>query len=199
MKYAASKADGSIVVVDMAPEAIIIGGVEHPITFSERVGKDQYEVTYYDKEARRPTTARLPVRDTALKYHDYTRLLERSGEQFTEIIEVKDESTIEDRTFRNAWTIEYGAVTTDMVKAREIHREHMRTARKPKLEQADVEYFKALEASVITGLSPETTEYAALESTAATKQALRDVTAMPEIEAAQTPEELKAVWPDILK
>ena len=34
---------------------------------------------------------------------------------------------------------------------------------------------------------------------AAKKQALRDVTADPAIEAAQTPEALKAVWPDILK
>ena len=40
---------------------------------------------------------------------------------------------------------------------------------------------------------------ATMEAVAARKQALRDVTADPAIEAARTPEELKGVWPEVLR
>ena len=94
-----------------------------------------------------------------------------------------------DRTYRNAWKTDgAGGVGHDMPKARDIHRDKMRDARKPKLAALDVEYQRADEAG-----------NAATKSQVATsKQALRDVTATPEIEAAQTVDELAAVWPAML-
>lgn len=77
-------------------------------------------------------------------------------------------------------------ITIDMSKARDIHRERMRQDRAPKLAALDIAFQRAVEAG---------------ESTAVVvtqKRALRDVTADPAIDAAQSPEALKAVWPDCL-
>lgn len=93
-----------------------------------------------------------------------------------------------DRTFRNAWKLDGGAIGVDMVKARELHRNKLRELRKPKLEALDVEYQRA----------DEKGDTAEKKRVADKKQALRDVTADPAIEAAQTPEALKAVMPAAL-
>lgn len=77
-------------------------------------------------------------------------------------------------------------ITIDMTKARNIHRDRMRAARAPKLAALDVAFQRALETGGDT------------VSIVAQKQALRNVTANPEIEAAQTPDDLKKVWPDLL-
>lgn len=103
---------------------------------------------------------------------------------------VVEESAIPaDRTFRLAWKASGSAVVHDMEKARHLHRENMRSQRKPKLELLDVKVLCALEKGDIS----------TLPSLVAEKQVLRDVTATPGIEAASTIEELKAVWPDCLK
>tara|TARA_Y100000114_G_scaffold114181_1_gene108207 strand:- start:475 stop:735 length:261 start_codon:yes stop_codon:yes gene_type:complete len=70
----------------------------------------------------------------------------------------------------------------DMAKAREIHKEKIRFARKPLLEALDVEFQKALE----TGAS--TTDIVAK------KQALRDAPADSEITSAADTDALKAQW-----
>ena len=90
-----------------------------------------------------------------------------------------------DRHFRSAWVLSAGKVGIDMAKARDIHRERMRAARAPKLAALDVEYQRA----------DETGDTGAKADIAKRKQALRDVTADPAIDAAQTPEGLRAVWP----
>ena len=77
-------------------------------------------------------------------------------------------------------------ITINMAKARNIHREKMRAARTPLLAALDIAFQRALEQNANTA------------TIVAQKQALRDVTSDPAIEAAQTVEELKAVWPDIL-
>lgn len=79
-------------------------------------------------------------------------------------------------------------ITVNMLKARDIQRDKMRIARKPKLEALDVDFQRAIE-------NDDATEKASI---VAQKQALRDVTQDPAIESATTPDELKAVWPDIL-
>jgi hypothetical protein len=99
---------------------------------------------------------------------------------------VPDEAIPTDRTFRNAWVDDGKAVQHDMPKARNIWRNKMRKARAPLLAGLDVEVMRALEQG-----KPTT-------DIATRKQALRDVTADPAIEAAQTPEALKAVWPQAL-
>jgi len=77
-------------------------------------------------------------------------------------------------------------ITVNMEKARNIHREKMRAARAPLLAALDVAFQRALEQNANTA------------TIVAQKQALRDVTSDPAIEAAQTVEELKAVWPEVL-
>lgn len=99
-----------------------------------------------------------------------------------------DEELPASRAFRDAWT-DRGGVVVDMPKARELHRSRMRAARGPKLAELDTQYLRA----------DERGDAETKQTTAAQKQALRDVTADPAIEAAQTPEELDAVMPDILK
>ena len=70
----------------------------------------------------------------------------------------------------------------DMAKAREIHKQNIRIARLPKLQELDVEFQKAQE----TGAS--TTDIVAK------KQALRDAPADSGITAASDTDALKAQW-----
>ena len=101
---------------------------------------------------------------------------------------IQDNDIPQDRTYRNAWTWN-GKIEHDIVKARNVHRDRMRQARKPKMEVLDAAYMKADEAGNTL-----------LKAQIATiKQELRDVPALPAIEAAATVEQLKTVWPDILK
>lgn len=98
-----------------------------------------------------------------------------------------DEST--DRIFRNSWK-DTGKKKpeVDMPKAREIHKDNMRKARFQLLEDLDTAYM----------LADEQGDAKKKKDIAAQKQALRDVTAHPDIEKAKTPEQLKAIWPEIL-
>ena len=73
-------------------------------------------------------------------------------------------------------------INVNMTKARDIHREKVRAARNPKLAAKDIEYQRALETSADT------------TAIVAAKQALRDAPAAAAIEAATTPDELKASW-----
>ena len=75
----------------------------------------------------------------------------------------------------------------DMAKAREIHKNNIRTARAPKLAELDIEFQRALE----TGAS--TTDIVAK------KQALRDAPASVGITSATDPDQLKLHWTTDLK
>lgn len=89
----------------------------------------------------------------------------------------------DDRTYRNAWVHHpVRGVEHDMAKARELHRNRLREARAPALAALDAEYLKA----------DETADKKKKDDAAAKKQALRDVTAHPSIEAAQDIAALKA-------
>ena len=103
--------------------------------------------------------------------------------------DVRDASSITvptDRTFRGAWQFNGSAVDIDMAAARDIHRDNLRAERKPLLDALDVDYMKALEQGGDTA------------AIAAQKQVLRDVTDDPRIDAAATPDELKALTLDVL-
>ena len=91
----------------------------------------------------------------------------------------------QDRTFRNAWRQNESLVQHDMPKCRDIWRGKLRELRRPKMAALDVAYMQADERG-------DTVEKARI---AAEKQKLRDVTADPRIDAAVTPEALKAVMP----
>lgn len=94
-----------------------------------------------------------------------------------------------DRHFREAWHWDDGQVAVHMGRAREIHKDNLREARKEKLAALDAEYMKA----------DESGDSAKKQQIAAKKQALRDVTKHPAILAASTPEELKALSLDQLE
>lgn len=99
-----------------------------------------------------------------------------------------DEDT--DSDFRDAWKDTPGRnkPDVDMPKARDIHRDRLRAIRAPLLEDLDNQYMRADEAG-----------NAALKAEIAGKKtALRNVTDDPAIDAAKTPEQLKAVWPAAL-
>lgn len=94
----------------------------------------------------------------------------------------------QDRTFRNAWTLNGGKVEHDMAKAREIQRNRLRAERAGRLADLDLAYVRADEAQDAT----------AKAAVVAQKQALRDVTDAPQIAAAQTVADLKALTLDVL-
>jgi hypothetical protein len=93
-----------------------------------------------------------------------------------------------DRTFRNAWRGKGNKVEVDMDAAREIHRDHLRELRAPKLAELDTAYIRA----------DENNDQATKVRIAKQKQALRDVTDDPAIDAAKTPEKLRAAVPKAL-
>lgn len=78
-----------------------------------------------------------------------------------------------------------GAVL-NIEKAKDIKRNQFRQARKPMLEQLDVQYMRAVESS----------NTALKKSIAAKKQQLRDVTS---IDLPNDADELAKFWPDVLK
>lgn len=73
-------------------------------------------------------------------------------------------------------------INVNMTKARDIHRDKVRQARKPLLELKDVEFQRAQEANADT------------TAIVAAKQALRDAPAAAAIDAATNTDELKAAW-----
>ena len=73
-------------------------------------------------------------------------------------------------------------ININMTKARDIHRDKVRQARNPLLALKDVEFQRALETGADTA------------AIVAAKQALRDAPASAAIDAATTPDELKASW-----
>ena len=79
------------------------------------------------------------------------------------------------------------SIQVNMNKARDIWRDHWRSARKPLLENLDVEFMTAVE-------SGDTAKQAEVASK---KQELRDVTNI-NAESIQTPDNLKLLWPDCL-
>lgn len=78
-------------------------------------------------------------------------------------------------------------IVTNMDKAKEVWKSRLRNARKPILEKLDVDYMRALEQGL------DTTDIVAK------KQQLRDITENEQLLSAQSVEEIKSFWPDILK
>ena len=79
------------------------------------------------------------------------------------------------------------SIQVNMNKARDIWRDKWRQARKPLLEELDVEFMRATESA----------DQAKQTEVAAKKQELRDVTTT-DIDSLDNPDDLKLVWPDCL-
>jgi hypothetical protein len=79
-------------------------------------------------------------------------------------------------------------IKINLDKAKEIHKNNLRSARSEEFKNLDIEFMKALE----SGDSNKVSEITAV------KQNLRDITKAPEIELAASVDDLKSHWPDIL-
>lgn len=100
---------------------------------------------------------------------------------------VEDSVIPTDIDFRDAWVgvgigTTGGTISHNMTKAKEIHKNNIRTARTPLLTALDVEFQKAQETS------------AGITTIVAKKQALRDAPAASGISTASNTTELKAQW-----
>ena len=91
----------------------------------------------------------------------------------------------EGRLWRPAWDIVDGALLIGLEKARDHFRMLLRLARVPRLAALDVAYMQAQEHG----------DAGKLAEVSAQKQRLRDLTKLPDIDAAQTVGDLESVWP----
>lgn len=96
-----------------------------------------------------------------------------------------DYQTPAERAFRDGWeaNADTGVISVNMAKAKDIWRDKIRAAREEPLKALDTAYMKALESGSST------------TQIVADKQALRDAPALASIDAATTPDELKAIQP----
>jgi hypothetical protein len=110
------------------------------------------------------------------------QIAEKDCPEGAKIIDRTDLDSL-DNAFRNAWSCDADMnPTIDMEKARNVWRDKIRIARKPKLEELDIEYMRKQEAGEDTS------------AIVTKKNKLRDFPAKAEIESASTVEELKAIW-----
>ena len=131
-----------------------------------------------------PVINTYPVREDITENQALDRAMKKLPADALNVRVVDEADIPTDRTFRNAWKdAGSGAVTHDMEKCREIHKDRLRAYRAPQLAALDVAYMRADE----LGDAKEKARVAA------EKQALRDITKHPAIAAATTPEELKNI------
>lgn len=122
-----------------------------------------------------------PLTDEQYRQHIIERSIPADAQDVRELPD--DWQPPAPRCLRNAWRHD----GVDMPAAREIWRDHMRRARTPLLAALDIEAQQSLEMDGIVQ-----------EHTRKDKQALRYVTAHPDIESANDPTSLMNIWPDIL-
>jgi hypothetical protein len=90
------------------------------------------------------------------------------------------EADLPDNHFYNAWEIVSEKIQVNLNKAKELHKEKIRVARKPLFETLDVQFQRALEDGEDT------------KEIVAQKKALRDATVIPD--TIKNTEELKDFW-----
>jgi hypothetical protein len=155
-----------------------------------RFANDTVGIMSFVTESPRDGWTREPT-DDAILYEIKKSSSSYALEQLPVLAWMKiDESDIPtDRTFRNAWkrgTVNH--IEVDMPRARNIHRDNLRERRTYLLAALDEQYLRA----------DESNDKAKKTDIANQKQKLRDVTSHPLIEAAMTPEALKALSIEIL-
>jgi hypothetical protein len=94
----------------------------------------------------------------------------------------------EDSDFFEAWQLVDSAISVNLSKAKDIHRERLRMERKPLLEVLDVQFMRAVESGDVTKQ----------QEVAAQKQKLRDLTKLVVIDDAATTQELRGLTLDAL-
>ena len=181
--YALTRTDGGVSIMEIVPHAVRINGVVVPA---------RYKAGTLSVLTENGEWGSVPA-DAELIYATVSECLAKwTPARRGEIVSVREIALADcptDRVFRNAWKDGGSKIEIDMQKAREIKRDDLRQLRAPLLADLDVAYMRA----------DEVGDAIEKQRIAAKKQALRDVTADPMIDAATTPEQLKAVWPEFLK
>jgi len=175
--YAIPQSDGSVGIMEIPPVKVRCEGVEELVRYKAGelsvlrdgawfpvIRLSGYELIYA-----------TPQEAIAKWKPEHQAAVDHAG-----IREIQPDDIPQDRTYRNAWTATDKGIEHDMVKAREIHRENLRQERRPLLAALDIAYMRADEAGNAKAKADIATQ----------KQALRDVTKHPAIEAAQTTEAL---------
>lgn len=96
---------------------------------------------------------------------------------------IEDADLPAQRDYRNAWEFVGGKVTENLAKAKEIHRDRLRRERTELLVPLDIEVSK----SIAIG------DLAAAQTAESQRQALRDITEDPRIDAATSVDELRQI------
>lgn len=92
----------------------------------------------------------------------------------------------QDRYFRNSWKYENGKVSVDMAKAKDFHLSKIREARDRQLEKLDKDFNKYFGQK----------KQQLADQVEAQRQQLRDIPQTFDLSQANSPKELKALWPD---
>lgn len=193
--------DGSVRVTVRLPEAVTFKGETFAVYRISTPDNDETQRLIWMKDEDSLFLMKVDLRDllegsvanVTLHYRDMEGIIAAWSDK-EEVLSWRPITLAdipEDRAFRNAWcdVTSEAVVDIDMAKARSIHRNRLRALRAPKLAALDIDYQRA----------DEDKDATSKRTIAAKKRALRDVTADPAIEAAQTPGELKAVVPAALK
>jgi hypothetical protein len=122
----------------------------------------------------------VPASDISLE-----EIIQRDIPSNVEVYTISSEQLPKDIDFRDCWELINGSVNVNISQAKEVWKNKWREARKPKLEQLDIDYMRALEQG----------DTQAQQEIVQLKQALRDVT---ETSLPNTLEGIKSVWPEIL-
>jgi hypothetical protein len=139
------------------------------LMFAEMNGKKQYIMFSHDAD----------INDYIKKYLNHDSLKYIMLEKFPD----------EDLLYFDAWELTPSStVVVNMPKARDIHRQILRPQRDAKFAPLDGEFMKALEKG----------DTVKQEQIATQKQKLRDITAHPAIESAQTADDLRKLTLDVL-
>lgn len=110
----------------------------------------------------------------------------------TDVVECETADIPADRTFRDAWMRDTGAgrmaIAVDMAKARAIHMDRIREARRGTLAALDIAQMRAVGAGDVAAVRVVETQ----------KQALRELPQTFDLTGAATPEQLQTLWPPAL-
>mgnify|MGYP003335635107 FL=1 len=99
---------------------------------------------------------------------------------------IVEDSDLPDGDYIKAWELKNSSLSINVELSKEVKKRRLRAARAPLLAKLDIDFQRALEDNL------DTTDIVAK------KRQLRDITEHPDLINAQTFEEVKAFWPEIL-
>lgn len=125
----------------------------------------------------------IPAPDFLKNKDALNRIIEKDIPSDADYEIINSEDLPSDRTFRSAWIQDGASIKIDMPKARTIHMDTIRVERDKQLTKTDEKLLRAIEDGIDT------------DSLKEKRQALRDIPQTLDLGIAQTPEELKGLWP----